>query len=180
MGGVRSAAVAYGRPSVVVNEASHGQSGYCVWPDDVYLSKHVYSKSLKRFLSLQEQLYRIDQLQPDRKLWEKEYVAVENTAEEILTVVEEFYASKFGDGFDWNIQLQSKYWALRNHRVRQAFYDEKTDCWRSITIEQTAELEPYISKALLEKCWDVSEYLDQLTEYYNRTGSLEGFDERQR
>ena len=173
MGGARYAPMAYGRPCVVVNGLYLEISGHCITGDDVFLAKHVYSKQMRRFMSLREQLDRIDELNENGP-W-SEYVPVENTPEELCTAVKEFYRSKFTGNFDWNCGLQSQYWDLKNKRVREVFYDESLGNWRAIANEQTAELRTHMSRQFLEDCWDTSDYLYKLTDHYNQHGSLQRF-----
>lgn len=179
MGGGRFAPLAYGRPCVVVNGVYPALSGYCVGRDDVYLPKHVYSKRLKRLLSLREQLERIDELAEDGS-WGAEYLAVANTAYEITSIVKDFYAWQHGYGFDWDEPLQSKYWDLKTRRVREAFYDPDADLWKTQTLEETAELLPYMSRTFLGDCWETTSYLGWLTDHYNRHGSLLGVESREK
>ena len=176
-GGTQAAAVAYGRPCVVINGTDLASWAFCVYVDrgDVFLPKHVFSTQNCRFLSLQEQLEKIDIL--CRSKWDdRNYVFVQNTPIEICTAVKEYHSSTYEGEFDWNTDLQEQFHVLHQRRTYDSFYDPFIEEWDQPERECCAHSKPHVSKEFLENCWENTDYLAALSDHYNVHNSLEGFN----
>lgn len=166
MSGGRDAPLFYNRPCVVVNAVELPYSGVCINKDDAHIRKHIFSVRDKRFISLKEQLERLDELPPAKYDYGK-YLHVENTPDEINQVVLEWYEGGRNPDFDWNLPLQEEFYNLKKKRIKEIYIN-------SGLIKSFAEvgryqhLQPRMGKRFLENCWEYGPYLEQLTEQYKQ------------
>lgn len=84
-------ATLFGKPMIIVN-ATEWTTGFPLKKGDLFITKHLFSRSANRFLSIMEILEEPFIWQAFGPTLDSNYVMVENTSEEIWEVVKEFLA----------------------------------------------------------------------------------------
>ena len=127
--GPTDAAALFRRPMVLVN-VSEWAMGFPLKRGDLALLRHVYSKSRGRFLSIRELLEEFLDV-PEITALPREYVTVNNTTDEITTVVEEFLARE--EPYRYSA-LQETFNDGRTRQIRR-WLDAGAPTWSAVSSE---------------------------------------------
>tara|TARA_B100000959_G_scaffold260478_1_gene296995 strand:+ start:5248 stop:6549 length:1302 start_codon:yes stop_codon:yes gene_type:complete len=148
------------KPSCLVNITEHSITPLFS-PPNLLIQKHFFSKQKQRFLSIKEKITAMELSS------NKDYISVENSPEEILETVKEYFCFLEEGKFYDSDHLQNEFCNYkRKHQeylLKQDFIGNKEKDILSGTLSAQGRLGSFY----IERCWENTSYLQELTKLYS-------------